>query len=92
MVRLRVRLPPSPVMENLEKKLEKPHWSQWVPLYGIHKIKKDEKDNKPTLFDDEKSALYRMSISYHVLLASYVFIGSAAGATYGLYELVKNYM
>ncbi len=37
---------------NLETEIEKPDWKQWLPLYGLYKVKVDNREDKPTIIDD----------------------------------------
>ncbi|MCD4666202.1 hypothetical protein K8R47_00120 [archaeon] len=71
-------------MERLEKKLKKPDWKQWVPVYGIYQIFKDKVNNKPSLADDFADKELRLFCS--VLYQS----TSVVAFTGGIYKFIEK--
>jgi hypothetical protein len=69
--------------EDLEVKLEKLNWKQWLPIYGEFQAWKDLGDNKPSYRDKSRGALtYYGSIVYQAVSTSAILVG--------LCELGKN--
>ena len=64
--------------ESLERKLDRPDWKQWLPVYGIYQVKKDIFDNKPTVIDREFSASWIGSGIYQAV------------SIYGLLQLAEK--
>ncbi len=71
-------------VESLEKKLEKPDWKQWLPVYGIAQIFKDGAARKPRVIDNEK--LFWLSTAYQAVAIN----GIAFGVGYGLVKLMGD--
>jgi len=73
--------------ESLEKKLDKPDWKQWLPVYGIYQVDKDIKDSRPTLIDIGRGeAIFLVSATYQAVSIAVAIIGTA----YWLYQLALN--
>lgn len=68
--------------ESLERKLGKPDWKQWLPIYGIYQIIKDSHNNKPTMVDERDSAKYWGMTIYQ----SVSIFGTVGGIGYLLAE------
>ena len=41
-----------PPTESLEQKAGNPHWSQWIPLYGVGALLYAESKGKPNIWMD----------------------------------------
>lgn len=61
---------------------EKPDWKQWVPYYGLYKIFRDKKLDKPTIADQD-SRFYYVSALEHGIFIAIPFIA-------GLVELLNK--
>ena len=72
--------------EQLERKLEKLDWKEWLPIYGIFQAKKDLFADKPSIINDIGEARYYGHLIYQA--ASTVAI--AGGTIYGLSQLVEK--
>ena len=52
---------------------QKPNWKQWIPIYGVYKIHKDDLESKPSYLYDDNVA------TYHAASAAVVVIGLLVG-------------
>ena len=67
--------------KSLEKRLEKPDWKQWLPVYGCVKITYNLYKNMPTILDKDPSK--------EPLIFMYHMISFGAGTYVVLDELAK---
>ncbi|MBR9683872.1 hypothetical protein GOV03_05020 [Candidatus Woesearchaeota archaeon] len=78
-------------MENLESEVQKPNWKQWLPLYGVKQILKDDEAGKPLIIGkEEHSVRYCATGLYHSLFVMPLTLGVLASAAYGINGLVEN--
>ena len=67
-----------------EEKWNTPDWKQWIPIYGVFQLIKDERRNKPSIMDD--------SIFIYVFTATYQAASvslAGCGLLYGAYQLMQ---
>lgn len=73
---------------NLETKIEKPDWKQWFPLYGLYKVKVDNREDKPTIID-EGIGTYELKYQAWLVMQTcsvMAAVGGIAGVAYQAYE------
>ncbi len=76
--------------ESLEKKLDKPDWKQWLPIWGVYQIVKDGVNGKPSIIinrteqgvEPAKPRVFFGSMAYQA--ASVLVVGA------GLYQLAEK--
>lgn len=68
---------------ELEGTLKRPNWKQWLPIYGVHQIKKDYFAGRPTVIDKEKGLSYNGSALYQAIS----IVAAYSGALHILSEL-----
>ena len=66
--------------ETLEEKL-KPDWEQWIPVYGIRQMFKDQREGRPSIIETSK-----YWSEYH----SITLTGVISGVIYSLYKLFER--
>ncbi|MBI2666108.1 hypothetical protein HYX13_00700 [Candidatus Woesearchaeota archaeon] len=73
--------------ESLEKRIESPHWSQWVPVYGIYAVGGAVREGKPALSNDPDNHPVRFygSAIYHATAG----VGTILTTAYAIATLLK---
>lgn len=58
-----------------------PHWSQWIPLYGMYRIIKDEKNRKPSIAPEAFKHPQRFVgiVIYHGICGTAAIFGAMEG-------------
>jgi len=81
------------IFESLEKKLEKPDWKQWLPIYGIYQMKKDVAKGKPIIVSertDEGVKPAKPLVFFGSLAYQGASIATGVAGVYGFYQLVEK--
>jgi len=79
---------------NLEQKVGKPDWKQWLPVYGTYQVMKDYNDGRPILGEEDSNRdffwnLYQMSTS---VLVGGVAVGAAVFTPIMVLDTIVNYL
>ena len=73
--------------QSLERRLEKPNWKQWIPIYGLYEIMRAQYiTNAPAVTDDDLENPLSLTWQGSLVLHTAGLIG----ATYGLVKLVEK--
>ncbi len=76
--------------DDSAKEGQKPDWKQWLPVYGIYKIRKDSEHAKPVIMDSKGSPRDILIGTYHLLSGISVTLATAAGIAYGIEALIEK--
>ncbi|MCH7568035.1 MAG: hypothetical protein IIA87_01305 [Nanoarchaeota archaeon] len=80
--------------ESLERKLDKPDWKQWLPVYGVYQGIRDARNGKPNFILEQteqgvkltRPAMFVVSATYHAVTT----VAVSKGIIYGLYQLAEK--
>jgi len=72
--------------KSLETRLERPDWKQWLPIYGVYRVLKDAKDNKPNILNPDGAPIIFYGASAYQAIS---IVGLINGITY-LPELAQK--
>ena len=75
--------------ETLKKKLDKPNWKQWLPVYGIYQNIKDALNDKPNMILTTDGGIQPTRPAVFLGSSAYQAV-SVVGTAYGLYQLAEK--
>ena len=64
-------------MQSLERELQKPDWRQWIPVYGIHRMKKDDEVGKPIVGGGPESYQHIIITGYSAAILALPVVSGA---------------
>lgn len=76
--------------QSLKRKLDKPDWKQWLPVYGIYRTIKDVRNDRPSIIINEtEDGVEQARLSVFSGSAIYQ-AASVVVAGYGLYQMTEK--